>query len=95
MTAQPISLVAERIGPGEIRLPVSTQHQQNLLDCVRTRKQTVCPIDVAVRSDTICLISHIAVRLGRKLKWDPEKEKADAAEVNALLAPRMRPPWHL
>ncbi|MBN2375196.1 MAG: Gfo/Idh/MocA family oxidoreductase [Sedimentisphaerales bacterium] len=94
--AHPKSLLQEVIGPNEIHLPVSNHHQRNLIDCIRTRNRTVAPIDVAVRSDTICQISDIALRLGRKLKWDPDQENfVGDAEANRMLHRAMRSPWKL
>lgn len=96
LEASPASLLQEKTGPDEIHLPVSQQHQQNFVDCVRSRKKTVCPIEVAVRSDTVCQLAWIAFHLGRKLKWDPDKEKFPGdAEANRMLKRAMRSPWHL
>jgi len=94
--ASPESLLKEKIGPDEIRLPASDNHSRNLLDCMRTRHQTVAPVDVAVRSDTLCQLSDIAVRLGRRLKWNPEKEEFNNdAQATRMLTRSMRSPWHL
>jgi len=94
--AQPKSLLDEKIGPDEIRLPVSTNHQRNWIDCIKTRGRTIANIDVAVRSDTLCHLSDIAIRLGRKLRWDPEKEEfVNDPEANRRLKRAMRSPWHL
>ena len=92
--AEPQSLLKTVIGPGEIRLMKSDNHATHFLECVRSRKETVAPAEVAHRSTTLCLISDIAMRLGRKLRWDPEKEEFvgdDAA--NRMLSRAMRPPW--
>jgi predicted dehydrogenase len=94
--AHPKSLLRKKIGPDEVHLPVSNHHQQNFLDCVKTRSRPVAPIEVAVRSDTICQLSDIAMRLGRKLKWDPDKEEfVNDAEANRMLSRPMRAPWRL
>ena len=94
--AHPKSLLQEKFGPNEIHLPVSTHHQRNFLDCIKTRSKPVAPIEVAVRSDTICQLSDIAIRLGRKLRWDPQKEKfINDTEANRMLKRAMRSPWHL
>ncbi|MBN1421027.1 MAG: Gfo/Idh/MocA family oxidoreductase [Planctomycetes bacterium] len=94
--ADPKSLLAERLGAGDLRLPASDHHQRNFLECVRSRKETISPIDVAVRSDSICHLSDIAMRLGRRLRWDPERETfAGDADANRMLARPMREPWHL
>jgi hypothetical protein len=97
LRAEPESLLKEQIGPDERRLPVSTNHFENFLDAVRTRQRPVAPIDTAVRSDTVCHLSYIAVELGTKLKWDSVRERfVDNARANRLLLPRpMRSPWHL
>jgi predicted dehydrogenase len=97
LSASAESLLKETVGPDEIHLPVSDNHSQNLLDCVRTRQQTVASVDVAVRSDTLCQLSDIATRTGRRLKWDPVREEfVDDAQANRhLLLRSMRTPWHL
>jgi hypothetical protein len=74
----------------------SSNHAKNLLDCVRSRKDTICPIDVAVQADTLCQISDIAIRTEQKLRWDPARERFvnnDAA--NRRLVRAMRSPWRL
>jgi hypothetical protein len=94
--AHPKSLLEETIGPDEIHLPASTNHQRNWIDCIRTRRPTVANIDVAVRSDTLCHLSDIAVRLGRKLRWDPAREEfVNDPEANRRLQRALRSPWHL
>ena len=96
LDAEPKSLLRTVFDPGEERLYVSTNHVQNLLDCVRTRAQPICPIDQAVRSDTICHLSDIAMRLGRRLEWDPERERfVNDESANRMLTRAMRAPWRL
>jgi predicted dehydrogenase len=94
--ASAMSLLREPIGLDEIRLPVSNHHKRDFLECVRTRKQTVSPIEAAVRSDTICHLDDIAIRTGRKLRWDPAKEQfLNDEAANRLLSRPMRSPWVL
>jgi predicted dehydrogenase len=94
--ANPQSVLAEQIGSEEIHLPASTNHQRNLIDCVKTRGQPVSNIDVAVRSDTICHLTWLACSLGRKLKWDPAREQfVNDPQANARLTRVMRSPWRL
>ncbi len=92
----PSNLAESEIGPDEIRLYKSDHHMRNFIECARDGKQAICPIDTAVQSDILCHISDIAIRLGRKLRWDPAKERFvrdDAA--NRRLTRSMRSPWHL
>ena len=94
--AEPQSLLASTIGPNEIHLPESEGHQRNFLDAVKTRSPTICPIDTAVRTDTICHLTDICTRLGRKLQWDPQKEDfVNDPQASRMLSRPMRSPWHL
>jgi predicted dehydrogenase len=93
---QPASILNERIGPNEIHLPVSNHHQRNLLDCIKRRDRTVNPIESAVCSEIICHLSDIAMRIGRKLKWNPQQEKfLNDDQANRMLTRSMRSPWYL
>jgi hypothetical protein len=94
--AEPQSLLTSVIGRDEIHLIESKGHQRNFLDAVKTREKTICPIDFAVRTDTICHLTDICTRLGRKLRWDPEKEDfVDDPQASRMLRRAMRSPWHL
>ena len=94
--AHPKALLDETIGPGEIHLPLSNDHSQNFLDCVKTRETPVSSIESAVRTDTVCHLSDIAMRLGRKLSWDPAAERfINDEQANRMLTRSMRSPWHL
>jgi len=94
--AEPKSLLKEPIGPDDIRLPVSTSHQGNFLECVRTRQKTICNIDVAVRSDTVCQLAWCAFHLRRKLRWDPAQESfINDPDANRKLTRPLRAPWRL
>ncbi len=96
INAYPKELLTTEFGPNEIHLYKSDNHVRNLLDCVKSRADTICPIDVAVQADIICHISDIAIRLEQKIKWDPKTERfiqSDAA--NRRLSRPMRSPWTL
>ncbi len=95
-TAEPASLLRERFGPRETQLDRSPGHIRNFLDCVKTRSETITPAEVAHRATTTALLGGIAVRLGRKLRWDPERERfLNDDEANRMLAYSMRDPWRL
>ncbi len=70
----PVSLQSVRVKPEEIHLPVSTNHCGAFVEGIRTRKQTLSNVDVAVLSDSMSHLSEIAIRTGRKIKWDPKGE---------------------
>ncbi len=93
---EPANLWNDVIGPNEIRLYESRDHQQNFLDCVRSRKKTITPIEVAHRSISVGLLGEIAMLLERRLHWNPEKEEfVNDPEANRMLSRPMRAPWHL
>ena len=94
--AHPKSLLTSVINPTEIPLYKSNNHKQNFLECIRPRSQTVAPVEISHRSSTACVLGYIAMLLGRKLKWDPKKERfINDMEANRLLSRPMRSPWKL
>jgi hypothetical protein len=94
---QPENLID--VNPDEFKLKLnrSPDHVRNFVDGVKNRTETVSNIDEAVRSDTLCHVSEIAMRLNRKVVWDPAKEHfRDDDEANLrVLGRKMRSPWHL
>jgi len=96
MKSEPESLLGSKIGPDEIHLYESHDHKGNFLDCVKTRKETVAPVEIAHRSCTTCLLGDIAMRLGRTLRWDPDKERfVNDPEADKELSREIRAPWAL
>jgi predicted dehydrogenase len=88
-------LLDEPLPSDATRLYKSNSHMGNFLDCVKTRKPTICPAEVGFRSVTVCHIGVIALRTGKKLKWDPVAERFDDEEANKMLSRPMRAPWKL
>ena len=96
LNAEPKSVLDEVIGPDEIKLYESRDHTQNFLDCVKSRKETITPVEIAHRSISVGLLGEIAMLTGEKLKWDPEKEVfLNSDKANRLLSRPMRAPWHI
>lgn len=94
--AEPKSLLREQIEPEQRHLTVSNDHWGSFLECIKTRQTPVSSVDAAVRTDTVCHISDIAMRLGRKLRWDPQGEAfVDDVEANRWLSRAWRSPWRL
>ncbi|HEY4088556.1 MAG TPA: Gfo/Idh/MocA family oxidoreductase, partial [Bryobacteraceae bacterium] len=84
------------IGPNEIHLYESPEHHLNWLQCIKSRKPTIAPVETAHRACSTCLLHHIAMKTKRHLKWDPAKERFigdDAA--NALLSRPQRAAYKL
>ena len=82
------------IGPNEIHLYESPEQHGNWLDCIQSKKATISPAEVAHRSCSACLVAHAAMKIGKKLYWDPKKEIfKDNIEANKLLSRPQRYPY--
>jgi len=96
LSASNEKILREEIAPNEIKLYESRDHKQNFLDCVKSRKLTICPAEVGLRSISVALLGEIAMLTGRKIKWDPVKEEIKGdPEASALLGRSYREPWIL
>jgi len=105
----PESLKSVKFGPNDIRLAPedaesnlavvsqsnnSFRHVRNFLDCVKSRKDPIEPVEAGHRTATLCHLGNIAMKLRRKIRWDPEKEQIlDDAEASGMLERPLRQPW--
>jgi predicted dehydrogenase len=84
------------IGADEVHLEESRDHHGNWLEAILARRQPIAPVEVAHRSCSACLLHHIAMKLERRLRWDPLRERfKDDDEANALLSRPQRAPYLL
>jgi predicted dehydrogenase len=89
-------LLTTPLGSSATRLAVSDNHMRNFFDSVRSRQQPICDAEIGHRSVSVCHLGVIAMRLGRKLQWDPAKEQfVGDADANRWLSREMRKPWTL
>jgi len=99
LNAQPRGILKSRIRPDEIHLPRPPGdhrqgHRADFLHCVRTRRETITPIEVGHRSITVAHLGNIAMRLGRPIRWDPAAERCPGDdEANRMLSRPYREPW--
>ena len=96
LEAEPKSLLTAEVKPEDFPFPLKNE-KHDFLDCVRSRERTLEDAEVGHRSGTIGQLAYIAGQLGRKLKWDPEKEQFqgdDEANKLALGTPG-RKPWNV
>ncbi|MBX3743927.1 MAG: Gfo/Idh/MocA family oxidoreductase [Verrucomicrobiae bacterium] len=96
LQADPVSILEERIGPEEWQPYTAPDEHRNFLDGVRSRKECYAPAEVGHRTISIAHIGHIALRLGRRLDWDPATERfRNDPAADAMLSRPMRRPWSL
>ncbi len=87
-------ILKSKIGENEIHLTRSTDHHGNWLQAIRSRQQPITPAEIAHRSCSVCLLQHIAMKLHRRLQWDPILERfRNDDEANAMLSRPQRPPY--
>jgi myo-inositol 2-dehydrogenase / D-chiro-inositol 1-dehydrogenase len=65
-------------------------------EAVRQRKPAGGNADAAYRTVTILHLANISIRLGRKIRFDPDKHECPGDdEANRLVNQPMRAPWHI
>ncbi|MCU0796484.1 MAG: Gfo/Idh/MocA family oxidoreductase [Akkermansiaceae bacterium] len=94
MAANPASLLADSKVPESAGTDPGA-HVREFLECVKTRGLTSCNSGAMRSSHVACHAAAIAVRLGRRLVFDPATESfPDDAEANRLRSRARRAPWH-
>jgi predicted dehydrogenase len=92
-------LIKEPLHSGDARLYTSNNHMGNFFECLRSRKDPICPVTIGHSSVTACHIANISLRLGgRKLQWNAEKELffgEGSDEANKMVSREMRAPWKI
>lgn len=88
-------LLRRKPGKDEVHLYNSSNHMEDFLLSAREGKDPICPVEVGHRSNTICVLHDISMKLGgRKLNWDPVKEEiVGDAEARKLFHVEMRAPY--
>ena len=81
------------MGSNETHLYKIDDQHGNWIDCIESRKAPISPVNIGHMACVVCLISHIAMKIPRKLEWDSKIEKfINDNEANALLeSPQTKP----
>jgi len=96
ISASDSKILNEVIGENEIHLYKSDNHWQNFVDCARSGKPAIAPVDVAYRAISVALLGEIAMTTGQTIKWDPDKEEIIGNQTaSRLLSRPYRQPWTL
>ncbi len=92
----PAKLASHEFAENEIKLYESNDHYQDWLDCIRSRKQPICPAEIGHRTASVCFLGVIGYELNRPLRWNPVKEEfINDAEANKLRSGFLRKPWKM
>lgn len=90
------SILEPPSGSNWIRLPDKVD-KQDFIDAVKSRGETMADAEVGHRTTSLCHLGHIAVHTGRRLEWDPSRERfrndpaADEYINKPIGAPRLTP----
>ena len=94
LNASDPKILESKIGDNETKLYVSKEHHGDWLNSIKTRKQPICTAEVGHRSCSVCLISHIAMKVPGILQWDPAKERFTNNDIaNSMLSRPQRRPY--
>ncbi len=78
------------------RVYESKGHVRNFIDCVKSRNEPVCPVEMAIRCDTIAHMVNIAAQTRRVIHWDPKSEQILNDEEAARMTTRpSREEWKI
>ena len=94
LTAEPASVLTSKIRADEIHFPLKSD-KQDFIDAVKSRGETLEDAEVGHRTTSLCHLGHIAIQVGKKLAWDPAKERfTDSDQANAFIAKPVHAPRH-
>ena len=80
----------------KVKLYTSRNHQQNFLECVKSRQPTITPAEVAHHSAIPGHLGLISMLTGRKIRWEVASETIlGDPEAAKLLTRDFRAPWKL
>lgn len=90
-------ILESTIGPNDLHLYTNPAGEhRDFLDCVKSRKDPYFPVEIGHRVSTVCHLANIAIRLGRKLQWNPETESfVNDPAADAMRTRTLRSPWTL
>jgi predicted dehydrogenase len=89
------ALLRTKLKDSDLRLP-QRGDKQDFIHGIRNNAPTMADAEVGHRTCSLGQIAHIAIQVGRKLRWDPKAERfGDDEEANRLLTRSYREPWGL
>jgi predicted dehydrogenase len=70
------------------------RHVRHFLDCVKSRRPPISDLESGHRAATVSHLANLSLRLGRKIRWDAQREEIIGdAEAGRFLVRPYRPPW--
>jgi predicted dehydrogenase len=96
LTSVPDKILKEPLGEKDVHLYESPGHQQNWLDCIKSRERPIADVEIGARSVTVCHLGNLVYWNRKRLKWDPSAWRfIDDADANTWLDRPRRDSWQL
>jgi hypothetical protein len=90
-SSDPKLITEDDAAGNQVKLGRCPGHHRNFIDCIKSREQPFAAAEIGHRTASLCHINNVAMKLGRKLTWDPKNETFPGDdEANRLLTPPMR-----
>jgi predicted dehydrogenase len=71
-----------------------SMNERDWLNSMRTRKRPLCEVEDGHRVSVVCHLANMSLRLGRSIRWDPDKEQVIGDKEAAAMCVRpYRAPW--
>lgn len=84
LRAEPASILSAKIPEKGVHFAQKTD-KQDFIDAAKTRGQTLQDAEVGHRTTSLCHLGHIAIQMGKKLNWDPVRERFTDAAANRYI----------
>jgi len=69
-------------------------NERDWLSSMRTRQRPLCEVEDGHKVAVACNLANMSLRLGRAIKWDPDKEQVIGdKEAAAMCYKPYRAPW--
>ena len=96
LASDPVEIIKQPIGEKDVHLYKSPGQQRDWLDCIRSRKRSICDVEIGARSVTVCHLGNLAYWNHKKLRWDPSRwQFVNDTEADKWLDRARREPWQL
>jgi len=89
------SILRTKLKDSDLRLP-QRGDKEDFIHGIKNNAPTMADAEVGHRTCSLGQLAHIAIQTGRKLQWDPKRERFVGNEAaNKLLSRTYREPWGL
>jgi predicted dehydrogenase len=85
----------EFLADAKVRLYRSDEHRANWLECIRSRKDPICKVEIGTRTVNACHLMNMAYLHRQKFRWEPKAQKFAEGGDPKWLARDYRGEWRV